>query len=384
MFLVIWAHVFQLEAFRQVVVHLNGTQLPATTDGILHHEIQFRTVECSFTIFHFRLQALFFASFHDSPFCLFPVFIATDVFFAVFLVTQRNLCFKVFQTHRSEHDRDDVHHAEELIFHLVRTAEDVRIILCKATYTSQSVQLTTLLVTTYRTEFSNTQRQVTVRTRRVLVNHTVMRTVHRFQEVFFAFFRSMDRLECIFTIFCIVTWSHIQQFVTDRRTHYFLIVITCLNTTEEVLQTDTQGSTFRQPHRKSLTDCIREHEQIHFLTNLTVVTFLGFFQHYQIFIQHFLFRESDTIDTCHLFAVFLTSPVSTSYWQQLNSLNRSSRQQVRTTTKVGKRTLSVCTDVTIFQFRNQLTLVSLTSVTKHFQGIFLWNALANQFFLLGS
>ena len=86
---------------------------------------------------------------------------------------------------------------------------------------------------------------------------------------------SMDRLERILTVFCIVTGSHIQQLITDRRSNYFLVVIAGLDTTQELLQTQTQCSTFRQPHRKSLTYCFREHEQLHFLTDLTVVTFLG-------------------------------------------------------------------------------------------------------------
>ena len=75
-------------------------------------------------------------SFDDGSFCFFPVLVATDVFFAVHLVTQGNLCLEVLEVHRFEHDGDNVHDTEELILHLVRTAEDMRIILCKATYTS--------------------------------------------------------------------------------------------------------------------------------------------------------------------------------------------------------------------------------------------------------
>ena len=177
-----------------------------------------------------------------------------------------------------------------------------------------------------------------------------MRTVHRFQEILLSFFRSMDRLERILTVFCIVTGSHIQQLITDRRSNYFLIVIAGLDTTQELLQTQTQCSTFRQPHRKSLTYCFREHEQLHFLTDLTVVTFLGFFQQHQIFIQHFLFRECDTIDTGQHLTVFVTAPVSTGNSCQLDSLDRRSRHQVRTTAKVSKRTLGVGSNMSVFQF----------------------------------
>ena len=71
---------------------------------------------------------------------------------------------------------------------------------------------------------------------------------------------------------------------------------------------DTQCSTFRQPHRKSLAYRIGEHEQVHLLTDLTVVTFLVLLQQCQILIQHLLFRESDTTQTNQLnIKIILTS-----------------------------------------------------------------------------
>ena len=235
MLLVIRAHVFQLETFRQIIVHLNSTQLPTTTDSVFHHEVQLRTIECGFTIFNLCSQSFFLTSLNNSLFSLFPVFITTDILFAVHFVTQRDLSFYIFKVHGLEHNIDDIHYTEEFFLHLVGTAEQVGIILCKAAHTSQAVQFTTLFVTAYGSEFCNTQRQVLIRTRRVLIYHTVMRTVHRFQEVFFSFFRCMNRLERVLTIFGIVTGSDIQVLVSDRRTHYFLIVVTSLDATQEVL-----------------------------------------------------------------------------------------------------------------------------------------------------
>ena len=40
-----------------------------------------------------------------------------------------------------------------------------------------------------------------------------------------------------------MTGSDIQILVSDRRTHYFLIVVTSLDTAQEILQTDAQCST---------------------------------------------------------------------------------------------------------------------------------------------
>ena len=317
-------------------------------------------------------------------FGFFPILITTNVLFTVHLVTKRNLSFHILKIHRLEHNVDDIHHAKEFFLHLVGTTEQVSIILCKTAHTGQSVQFTALFVAAYGSEFRDTQRQVLIRTWRILINHTVMRTVHRFQEIFFPFFGCMNRLERVLTVLGVVSGSDIQVLVANRRTHYFLIIITGLDTAQEILQTDTQGSTFRQPHGKSLAHHIGKHEQIHFLTYLTMVAFLGFFQHYQIFVQHFLLRESYTINTCHLLTVFLPSPISTGHRKQLDSFDRSSRGQVGTTAKVGKRTLCISGDVSILQFGNQFTFISFTSFTEFLQRILFSDALTHQYLFLCS
>ena len=168
------------------------------------------------------------------------------------------------------------------------------------------------------------------------------------------------------------------------RSHYLLVTETLLDALQEVFQTETECCTLRQPHRQTLTYCFREHEEFHFLTDLTVVTLLGLFHQCQILIKHLLLRERNTIDTSQLLAVFLTSPVCTGYCCQLDSLDRCSTEQVRTTAKVGERTLSISSDCTVFQFRNQLTLVSFATVAEHLQSICLRDFLTNECFLLGS
>ena len=117
--------------------------------------------------------------------------------------TRTLLCgvyYSISEIHGTEHDRNNIHHPKEFTLHLIGTTKNMRIILCKATYTGQAVKLAALLITAHRTELSNTQRQILVRSWEVLIDFAVMRTVHRFQEILLSFFRSMDRLESILTI----------------------------------------------------------------------------------------------------------------------------------------------------------------------------------------
>ena len=76
-------------------------------------------------------------------------------------IAQRNLSLEV-ESEGCEHDTNNIHNVQELLLNLVGTTEQVGIVLCERTYTGQSVQLTTLLITIYCTELCNTQRQVAV------------------------------------------------------------------------------------------------------------------------------------------------------------------------------------------------------------------------------
>ena len=80
----------------------------------------------------------------------------------------------------------------------------------------------------------------------------------------------------------------------------------------------------------------------------------------------------------------MTTPISTSHWSQLNSLDRSSRHQVRTTTKVSKCTLGISCNVSVFQFGDQFTFVCFAAIAKHFQSICFCDAFSDYLFFLCS
>ena len=88
MLLVVAAGVFEVEALRQVVVDLNGTQLPTAADGVLHHKVELRAIECSLALHGACLEAFFFASLDDGALGLFPVFVGTNIFLLVVRVAK--------------------------------------------------------------------------------------------------------------------------------------------------------------------------------------------------------------------------------------------------------------------------------------------------------
>ena len=240
------------------------------------------------------------------------------------------------------------------------------------------MELTALLITEYSTELCNTQRKILVRTRLTSVDFAVVRTVHWLEHILLILLRCLDRLECILAIVSIMTRCYIETLATDTWTDNLLIVIRLQERTEQLLQAQTKLCTLWQPDRKTLTYTLREHEEFHLLTNLTVVALLSLFENNEILIEHLLLRETDTVDTGHLLALGITAPECTSHTCNLHCLDKTSVHQVRTTAKVGEIALGICGDGTILQvLLNVLAFVGLTVSLKLSESISLSHLLAN-------
>ena len=245
------------------------------------------------------------------------------------------------------------------------------------------MELTALLIAEYGTELCDTQRKILVRTRLTSVDLAVVRTVHWLEHILLILLRSLDRLECILAIVSIVTRCNIEALAADTWADNLLIVVRLQERTEQLLQTQAELCTLWQPDRKALSYTLREHEEFHLLTDLTVVTLLSFFENYQVLIEHLLLREADTVDTGHLLALGITAPECTSHTCNLHSLDKTSVHQVRTTAKIGEIALGICGDGTILQVLfNMLALVSLTISLELSESISLSHLLANHRFVL--
>ena len=196
--------VLQLEALRQVVVNLDCTKLPTTADGILNHEVELRTVEGSLANLLVYLKTLLTASLADSVLRLSPNLLATDVLLGILRIVERNLSLVIVEAEDAEHLEDDVNDVLKLLFYLIRTNKEVSVVLCKGTYTCQSVQLATLLIAEHCTKLGDTQRQILVRAWLTCEYLAVVRTVHRLEHILLVLLWCVDRLESILAIMSVV------------------------------------------------------------------------------------------------------------------------------------------------------------------------------------
>ncbi len=128
---VVGCGIFQLKALWQVVVHLNGAELPATSYGILYHTVKLRAIEGCLACLLAGIEAALCTGIDNGLLCALPHLVGSDVLLLVVRVTQGNLelYLVVLETEDGEYGLYDVEHAQELCLHLVRAAEDVCVIL---------------------------------------------------------------------------------------------------------------------------------------------------------------------------------------------------------------------------------------------------------------
>ena len=381
---VVRALVRQVEPLRQVVVHLNGSQLPLAADGVLDHEVELGTVERGFAVLHDRIESLLLSGLHDGAFGLLPVFVRADVLLLVVGVAQRNLCRIVVELQRLEDVEHDVDHPLELFEQLVGAYEQVGVVLRESADAGQSVQFARLLVAVHGAELRQTDGQLLVRTGLRTVNLAVVRAVHRLQEILLALDRGVNRLERILAVLGVVSRSHVQLLVADMRGDDLLVAVFFLHVAQELFEPVPERGAFRQPQGQTLSHALRETEQFEVLAQLAVVAFLGLLHHHEVFVEHRLLGERDAVDARQHLTFLVAAPIGAGNRQQLDGLDRTRVGDVRAAAEVGEIAVGIERNGAVFEGLDQFDLVGVALLGELFERFGLGNLAADErLFLTG-
>ena len=152
----------------------------------------------------------------------------------------------------------------------------------------------------------------------------------------------------------------------------FYVAVTLVDSAPVVNQSVAQNHALGQEEGEAGA-FVTQHVQTQFLTQLTVVALLCFFQHLQVVIQFYLVGEAGTVNTLQHLAAGVTTPVSAGNVHQLDcvALYASGGVQVRTCTQVNEITLLVEADNCIFrQVVDQFYLVGFVLFFHQLQCFF--------------
>ena len=316
-------------------------------------EVDLRTIECAVAFVYCVFDMVFFQSIAQTVCSDFPIFIGTHAVFRS--CGQFDM---IFEAELFVNAVDQADNATDFVFDLFRCHEDMSIVLVEATNTHQTVQSTGFFMSVYQTDFTHTDRQISVGMHILFVNQHAAGAVHRFDCIVFI----IDNC-CIHVIFVVfpVTASVPQVSVQDQRCRNFYIACFFMDLSPVIQQCIFQYHTIRQEEGETRT-FFKHCEQFQFFAQFSVVTFFGFFHHCQVSFQFGCLRISCTIDTGQHFVLFAASPVSACYGCQFDCFYGFCAHQVRTCTQICEVTLFVEGNHCIFrQILNQFYFVGFFS-----------------------
>ena len=151
----------QIEALGQVVIHLNGAELPLSADDVLDHEVDLWSVEGGFPRFLGPGHAEAFSRIAAGLFGFVPASRVTNVLRGV-RVAQAHTDAVVIHAERAEDDLHQFDAAQNFLRDLVLGHEEMRVVLGEATHAGHAGDFTGLFPAVHGAEFGQTQRQVAV------------------------------------------------------------------------------------------------------------------------------------------------------------------------------------------------------------------------------
>ena len=196
-----------------------------------------------------------------------------------------------------------------------------------------------------------------------------MRTVHRLQQKFFVFFGRVDGLKRILAVFGVVSRCYVQLFSADMRGNNLIVLKLLLYFFQKLFEFQTKLSSFGKPQRKPGANNWRKSEKFEFFTDFSVVALFGFFNHHQIFVQHFLFRKCNSVKTSQLRAFFVAAPIRSGCAQYFYRFYIRSIGQMRAAAQIGEISLRVGGYGSVFEFVDEFYFVVFIAFREHVNGI---------------
>ena len=277
--------ILQIEALRQLEVHLDGAHLPGPTDGVLGLHRNLGAVERGASLIEDQFEILLGGCFAERLGCLVPFVFATD---GLFRVAGRQLEVEVFEPVVAQQVQHEGEQAVEFAGHLLVGAVNVGVVLGEATSASEPLNDSGLLVSVDGSEFEHPKRKLTVGTPARAEDEIVHRAVHGLEVVVGSLtphlaFRIDNGVEVHrrihgFGVPVEMAGLFEQLTLGDVRGVHELVAGFFVPGARVVLHDATHDATFGVEDSKAGADVLREREQVEFCTESAMVSPFGLFQ----------------------------------------------------------------------------------------------------------
>ena len=158
-------NVLKLEVVRQLEVKLDGAALPRATKAVGQMEVNLRTVERTVALINNILNAHRLKCVAQALLSALPILVRTHR-----ILWARRKLNAIWEAKLCIVSGNEVRCIRDLLSNLIRTNEEVCIVLSKLTNTEQTVQSTLHLITMIKTSLSQLHRKISIRTWLGLIN----------------------------------------------------------------------------------------------------------------------------------------------------------------------------------------------------------------------
>ena len=246
-------------------------------------------------------------------------------------------------------------HADDLVLDLVVGAEDMGVVLGDVDDAQQAVERAGRLVAVHEPLLGEPHRQVAVAAPGRLVDLDVARAVHRLHAQRPAVLLGEEHVLAV--LVPVAGAAPDVDRVDDRRAHLAVAAI-LVQLAPEPGQLVPDHHPSRVPERRPRGD-LGGVEEVELAADAAVVAAAGLLQQPQVLVQVGLLEERGAVDAGEHRLVRVAAPVRPGLGEQLESLDRRGRLQVRAAAEILEVVVAVEADVAVRQALGQLQLVRL-------------------------
>ena len=221
---------------------------------------------------------------------------------------------------------DQVADIGDLALDLLRSAEQVGIVLAEVAAALNALQGAGGLVAEIVCNLTDAHGQVTVRVGTICVDHHVVGAVHRAQDV--AFTLHLHGGEHVLAVVIPVAGGLVQVHGTDAGGHHVQVAACTLLLLDIVLQLLPDGVACGQEHGQAAAHQVVGHKQAHLLADLAVIALTGLLLLLLPGFQLFLVVECHAVDTGQHLVFLVVLPVCAGLLGDLEGLQRLGVGQV--------------------------------------------------------
>ncbi len=255
-------------------------------------------------------------------------------FFLIVRIPGGKLGLELVEAKILQHVEGEFQAVRDLVFDLLRRAEDVRVVLGKSAHPQQAVHHARTFVAIHRPQLAQAHRQIAIRLQRVFVDQDVPGTIHGLQAIFRVV--KLHGVEHVLRVVALVPRGKKQLPPRHVRGVDQRVAALQVLGAHPVFHLFADDAALGMPENQPRARQLLNRKQIKLLAEHAVVALLGFFELVEIVVEVLFREEGSPVDALQLRVLLVSQPVRARNVEQLERLDLPGRGNMRPAAEVGE------------------------------------------------